>query len=118
MPHLAHLPPHRQTDETKLVSWGKIISPRVGLMIKDWVFSQPVLADFSSFSCGALGLWARATTLYFPPASLLTMPLPRNVLYDVTVATVAASGAASAPVAVQASWERRAGQNELRRHPV
>lgn len=88
--------------ESTLVSWGKILSPRVGLMLKDWSAPQAVLADFTQFSCGALGLWARGSTIYFPPANLLTFPLPRNVLYDLAVSTVSASGAASAAVVVQA----------------
>lgn len=91
-----------QTAESTLVSWGKILSPRVGLQLKDWSAPQAVLADFTSFSCGALGLWSRASTIYFPPANLLTFPLPRNVLYDVTVATVSASGAMSTAVVAQA----------------
>jgi hypothetical protein len=80
-------------------SWGKIISPRVGLMLKNWVTNQPTLADFTQFTCGSLGLWARAATSYFPPANVLTLPLPRRVLYDVSVYAVSAAGVWS-PAAV------------------
>jgi hypothetical protein len=69
--------------------------------LKNWVANQPTLADFTQFSCGALGLWARASTLYFPPANLLTFPLPRRVLYDVVLYAVSAAGVWSPAAAVQ-----------------
>jgi hypothetical protein len=86
-------------EQSIITNWGKIISPRVGLMLKNWVTNQQTLADFTQFTCGSLGLWARAATSYFPPANVLTLPLPRRVLYDVSVYAISATGVWS-PAAV------------------